>query len=426
LKRYRYLRIVLLTSAFVFTDVAAIDLDMSFSQSVFSSSNILHVPENSPEQVLEDSEEVISTSSVSINLNDDSSEVDSSFDLVLNYLDYQNDIISDTSRASLKSSFLWTITPKHYSWYFEDNYTQTQKDPSLVFSDANVQNVNQFVTGPELEWVVGDSILHLDSYLTDYNFSETDNDNASVVSNFKWGKKMPSGMTFDVTYSTKIVSYEESDKYDDYSQSTAGVNFKYKKKVNSFDIFYGLTELDKDESKDTSFTSARVAFKRQMSRRSSITLNHSNKLSDSSGSVDQFGTPLAGVFVDNKTTFAYTRTSSSFGLTVQLEEQSKKDTDIYLVDESFNQNIVLTRRLAARSQLQISYSDRRHIFKNDPDESASGNYQDDIFVSKIDYSKRLSKRMSFNIFVSDMFVKSSETGRQYEDKKVGFTFSVSR
>ena len=426
MKLNRCFRVTIIASSFVFTDVVAVNMDMSFSQSVLNSSNILHLPDNLPEAVLEKSEEVISTSTVNVKLIDDSSRVDTSFDLALNYLDYQEDIISDTSRATLKASFLWTITPKHYSWLFEDSYTQTQKDPSLVFSEANIQNVNQFVTGPEFEWVIGDSAIHLDSYLTDYNFSETDNDNSSVVSNFKWGKKIPGGMTFDVTYSTKIVSYEKNDIYDDYSQSTAGVDFKYNKKVNSFDVFYGVTKLDKDGSNDDSFTSARATFKRQMSRQSSITLKHTNKLSDSSGSVDEFGTPLDGVFVDNKTTLAYTRMSSSFGLSMELEEQSKKDTDIFLIDESFNQKIVLTRRLAARSQIQISYSDRRRIFKNDPDELATGNYEDNVFESKIEYSKRLSKRMSFKLFVSDLFVKSTDENRQYNDKKTGFTFSVSR
>ena len=427
LKFHLSFRVILLASSFVFTDVIAVNMNMSFAQNVLSSSNILHLPDYFPKEALELSEEVISTSTVNIKLVDDSTEVDTSFDLVLNYLDYQEEkFIADTSRATLKASFLWTITPKHYSWYFEESYTQTQKDPLIVSSEANVQNVNQFVTGPEFEWVVGDSMLHLDSYLTDYNFSETDNDNVTVVSTFKWGKKMPSGMTFDVTYSTKIVSYEESDIYNDYSQYTAGVDFKYKKKLNSFDVFYGLTELDKDGSNDDSFTNARLTFKRQMSRSSSFTLNHTNKLSDSSGSLDEFGTPLNDVFVDNKTTLAYTRSSSAFGLSLQLEERSKKDIDEYLVDEGFNQNIVLTRRLAARSQLQISYSDRRRIFKKDPDQFAAGNYEDNFYESKVEYSKRLSNRMSFKIFVSDLFVKSTDINRQYNDKKAGFTFSISR
>lgn len=405
---------MVLTPASVF----AFNLDMSFSQAVTKSSNFLHIPEINKDQILE---ETINTSSVNVKLNEDSSEFNTTFDLNLSYLDYDSNIIGDVTRNSLKSSVLWIITPKHYSWYFEDNYTQTQTDPSKVFSEANLQNVNQFVTGPELEWEIGDSVLHLDSYLYDYDFSQTDNDNSNVVSHLTWGKKIITGMMLDLTYSTKFVSYEDPDQFDDYNQSTAGVSLKYKRNINNYDVFYGKTILNRDGVLDQRFTDAHFIFSRQLSRYSVLSINYSNKISDSSGSLDEFGTSLDSVFVDENSSISYSRSSGTFGLELLYVDQNKNDTDSSDIDQRIVQSIVLSRKMAARSQFLVSYSDTNHLVDN-----SVVSYEDDFYESKLEYVKRFNNKITLKVFVSDLFVKSNDVARQYVDKRAGLTFAISR
>jgi len=414
----RFIILVLLNlQVFFSVNVRAITFDYGFSQSIESSSNILLVPEVLDNGEYEDTTNI---STIYLRVNEDSADFKGFVDLNVNYIDFEKNVASDVTRNHLNSDFLWTITPGHYSWLLNDSYTQTRTDPSLLFNESNTQNVNVLGTGPRFEWKVQDNVIYLDSYVYNYNYSVTDNDSTNIVSSLRWSKKMPSGMKMSLNVSTTIVSYDNPDEFTDYDKSSTGVSFQYIREINSFDIFYGKTFLNSDDVSRNEFSNSNILFSRKLSRFSKVDITYINGLSDQNDAIDTGGTVLSGVFVNKRSAISYQRESSGLGLNINVFDGERKSSDTGYLDAQKGSEISITRALSPRSRIQISYSDAQSKVNGGVE------YDDDTYNKRLEYIKRFNNRFSLKMFVSELFVKSSDVLRQYTDKRVGITFSISR
>ena len=402
-------------------DLLAANYNVSFSHTIENSSNVQLIPNDFIDLNLDvDYDDTINSSLIYVNFNEDSSGVKATVNYSINYLDYENNIASDVTRNNLKSEVLWRITPGYYSWLFVDNFTQTRTDPSLVFSEANTQDVNEFITGPKFEWRVGDSTINLESSIHDYDYSETDNDSSDITTNLRWGKKMPSGMNLYLKYSTKYVTYE-NDALEGYSHSSVGVNFSYQRVTNNLDIFYGRTFLNSDDVDKNEFSNFSITYRRQISRSSFIRLVHTSGLNDQNDSIGSAGTVLNGVFVNTTSSINYNRTSSSLDFDIKFFQQNRKDSDTGSSDAKSGGEISLSRILDPRSQIRLSYKESHDRVNN-----VLVLYDDNVVESRLEYSKLFNNKLSLRVYASDIYVESSKSFRGYSDKRVGVTFSISR
>ena len=400
------------------TPVFALKLSYGVSQAYETTSNPLHLPVPEDDDTFED---VLAVSSVFLKVKEKTSILKSDVDLKISYLDYADDISSDLTRRNLKSSFLWFITPGYYSWYLVDNITQSVKDISLTSSEENTQDVNAFTTGPMLEWKLGNSKLKLNSYISTYTYEETNNDSKNVNSSLTWANELPSGLNLDMSYSTKFVSYDEDQIYSNYDQSTVGVSFKYKKKTNSLDVFFGRTFLNSDDLSESVFSQRRIKFKRTLSRFSSLSLEHSGGLSSKEESLIDGDTVLSGLHESLQTSLTYKRVGNVYGGGVKITEIEKKNVDSDALDNKQVGSVDIYRLMSSKSKISFIYGQSMNEVK-----VGATQYETDETTKKITYIKLFNNKLSFSIHVSEVNVESENVFRQYTDKRAGITLSIQR
>ena len=417
--RYQLLIFLMIIVNFFYCDsVYALKLNYGMSHSYESTSNPLYLPIPEDDDTFED---VLVTSSVFIKAKEKTSSLKSDVDLKLSYLDYANNISSDQTRKNLKSSFLWVITPSYYSWYLTDNITQSVKDASLVSSDENKQDVNAFTTGPRLQWKIGNSLLKLNSYVSNYSFEATNNDSNNVNSSLTWVNNLPSGVKLDVSYATKYVNYEEDQIYGNYDQSTVGVGIKYKKKTNELEASYGRTFLNSDELSESVFSQRKIKYKRIMSRFSSLSLEHSSGLSSKEESLADGDTLLSGLHENLQTSLVYKRAGNVFGGSIKLTDTEKKNIDSGILDDKQAGSINIYRLMSSRSRISILYSQAENDVK-----TSGTQYQSTEITKKVSYIKLFNNKLSLSVHLSEVNMDSDNFFRRYTDKRAGLTLSIQR
>ena len=68
------------------------------------------------------------------------------------YDNYGDNIVADLTRLNLEAYGNWTIVPETFSWIVEDYYGQTFRNVLQPGTSNNLQNVNVFSTGPDLNF----------------------------------------------------------------------------------------------------------------------------------------------------------------------------------------------------------------------------------------------------------------------------------
>lgn len=410
---------ILIVFSMVWGNLQALVLDAGATQSYETTSNIFKVPDDGSNVVVP-TEESIRISGVYLKANEVAAGLNANLELNINYMDFVNNIASDVTRSSLKSDANWVIREGRYSWYLRDTFSQTRIDTSLNFNENNIQDVNELVTGPVFEWAVSGNALKLSSYIYSYDYSETDNDNSSVITNLTWSRIIPGGKELYLKYTTKVVSYETNSELNDYDQSTIGLGFKYSKRVDKVDVFLGKSALSGDSGND--YTTASFLYKRKTTRRSNISLGYKKRLSDNNNAQDSFGTPLTGVYIEKVSSLNYQTSGITTGYDLKYEERIREDSIENDEDVRITKTLTMYMNISAKSRMDLSYIDTQ----NQIDSGSLQSYENKMYTSKISYVKKLNNKMSFVGFVSEELVVSTISENQYNDKRVGFTFSISR
>lgn len=419
-KRYvTFIAYSVLVFVIVLKPVWGLKLNYSFSQSFDNSTNLLKIPDVLYNDKFENT---INITSVNLKIDEQSNDLKSFIKYNVDYMDYgNNDLVNDLTRNNLEAELSWILSPGHYKWFFKDIYTQSRIEPSLLFNETNTQDVNQFITGPELEWKVNSSSIYLDSYIYDYNYSETKNDNKSIVTTLRWNKKISSGMDVFVKYSTKFLTYENEDLFNNYDQSSLVVGYAYKRNTNDLNISYGKIYVDSEDLSQDEFSDVQFNFRRQMSRFSILDLSYSSGISDQNDSIEDAGTVLSGVYEDRVSSVTYHRMSNRFGFDLKLTKREKLDKDKGYSDILEGSAVTLSSLLSPRSQIRLVYNDSKIVA-----ESNLLNYEDNIYETRLEYSKSFNNKLSLRIYVSDLVSRSTDVFRQYKDERYGVALSFSR
>lgn len=400
----------------------ALKFNFGVSQSYEDISNVLHVPDfivdAAPDDFFRDT---LVTSSLFLEFKEDSSVLKSTVDLKVNYLDYVDDVSSDLTRNDVNSTFLWEITPGYYSWYLVENIVQSQTDVSLVVSEENTQDVNEFLTGPRFNWQLGSSTLKLNSYINNYTYSSTDNDSTSLVTELIWRNELASGVKLDMKYATRYVSFDNDQVYDSYDRSTIGAGLQYQKKTHNIDVFLGKTFLNSENVDDSVFEDERITLTRNLSRYSSLVFLYSNGLSSRDESLSTGGTFLNGVFFSKETVLTYKRSSDVFGLEVKITQRERNNIDTATTDDTRADEITFYRVLTSRSKLDFTFGEVTNTVQ-----VGTENHIDTTYVKKVRYIKRFNNKLSFSAHVGELDVVSDDPNRQFNDIRLGITISIER
>lgn len=178
---YMKLSLISLLCLFVHTNtVNALEFNYGLVLEAGSSTNITQIAT----PVRDEFSEIVRGS---FNVNEDAVDIKAQVNLTTEVTNYRNDIEDDFNQSDLFVNVLWTLSPNHYEWYFQDIYTHTAVDLFLTNTASNRQYVNALTTGPNFIWRFGKTDnLQMRPRIEDFKYQSSTLNNRRYSAVLEW------------------------------------------------------------------------------------------------------------------------------------------------------------------------------------------------------------------------------------------------
>ncbi len=118
------------------------------------------------------------------------------------YENYAGNILADRTRLNLQAYANWTIAPESFSWTIEDYYGQIFQDVLGSPTPNNLQNVNVFSTGPDLNFRINPVNRLFTGFRVGNYYAERTNIDSNRYFGFGgWNHKVSSTTDVSLNYS---------------------------------------------------------------------------------------------------------------------------------------------------------------------------------------------------------------------------------
>jgi len=366
---------------------------------------------------VETTDENIHSANINLSVDELTSKIDMQLDLTLNYLDYENNILNDEYRNTLSTSIRWVIRPQQYYWNLIDRYRQITINSQEPLSDINSQDVNEIITGPLFRWQVGrGSWLELEIESQNYYYEESLFDNNRLSGRVAYTRQVSPAINLGMHYELLLVEYsDENLSGEDNQQNNLFVDFRYSRALNELVINAGYTEIERENEFAVSTSSTLISYNRQVSRTSSFALRYRDMLTDRSASViDNDLTALSTLFYETESSLTMSRAIGSYDWDLVFSEIEREDTATSDSESLTNILLSVTTGLSARSQIELSTSDRNSeitLVSQSP-------INEDVLEHRFQYRYLMSRRATLTFDLSQVVRDSEDDNRDFEDNRI--------
>jgi hypothetical protein len=144
----------------------------------------------------------------------------------LSYWDFVNHTFGSQLVGGANGGVLLTLLPERFTWIVHDNFGQIAADPTAVVTPGNMQNVNLFSTGPNINLPLGGSVnsLELQGLYSKANYGTTDQNNYQYLGSVALQHKLSPKMTVSLTGTDTHTVYEESVSGFDVREASLGLD----------------------------------------------------------------------------------------------------------------------------------------------------------------------------------------------------------
>jgi len=409
-----------------FNKAYSAEIDYALGVEVGASSNVRQVA--NPE-----GDEVFESVRGSIFLNENTADLIATVNLTTQATNYQKNIQDDFNQSGLYASALWTLSPNHYEWYFQDIYTQTAIDLLQTNLPSNRQSVNALSTGPNFIWRFGKAnTIRIEPRVEGFRYDIEELNNNRLNTTFDW-VYAPSKNT---TYS--LLSRYEKTKYtalnsnaSDFDLFDTSLRFTYANNKNSIELEGGIIKIESNSFGDQKDNQYRLLFINQRTKSSAVTIEVNKYVTDTSRSITSVNTSDTAdtgdtgllttsndLFVSDRALIDYNRRFREAELSIGIS----RGADDYFSQNSLDRDIknayVQTRWNNDRSsEISFQYSIRELEYS----EQVNGIRIDDDTYGQLDYRYRINKNIFYVISYSIIQRDSSATGLSFEDKRILFS-----
>lgn len=199
----------------------------------------------------------------------------------LAYRNYFDDAYDEDLRGGVDATVTYWFAPERFSWVIQDNLGQAFIDPRNVDTPDNQQNANFFSTGPDLRLPIGDrtSVL-LSGRWSQASYEEFDADNQRFTGTLGLERRLSERSSLSVNATAERVEYDNEVLNSNYDRQSGYVALQSEGARTTLAVQAGYTALhDFGDTTDGPLLDVRLT--RQMSPRTTLTLNAGTALTDS-------------------------------------------------------------------------------------------------------------------------------------------------
>lgn len=248
--------------------------------------------------------------------------------------DYQDDIYGDETLFNMKSSLLWEISPRRFTWTVDDTYEQTRISATLADTPDNRANVNVFSTGPDFYIRFSPvQTLALGARAGNVYTGDANADSDRFSGSARWLYQATSIAVYSLNYEILDVNYEDSAVNQNYSSHNLFLRADYRPSRSQYTIDLGTTRINTDQGEDLDGTLARFSWFRQLTSDSNFGMSASGEFRDAGADIltaSTATTPSAAltsgeitsdVYYVKRGSLFYNRRGTRFGLDLSLYAQ---------------------------------------------------------------------------------------------------------
>lgn len=279
----------------------------------------------------------------------------------LAYRNYFDDAYGRNLAGGADATVTYWFAPERFSWVLQDNFGQALIDSRNVDTPDNQQNANFLSTGPDFRFPIGDrtSVL-VSGRWSDASYEETDADNQRLSGTLGLERRLSERSALSVNATAERVEYDNAVLNSNYDRQSGYLAFNTEGARTRLGLQAGYTALH-DFGDTTDGPLFDVTLTRQMSPRSTLSLNAGTNLTDSAEAMrrDQriTGIELDGglsilstdAFQSDYVSIAWAlegvRTSADLAVNWRSEDH-KREVD--LNRDSVGATATLTRRIGQR------------------------------------------------------------------------------
>jgi len=337
-------------------------------------------------------------------------------DLVGNfaYYKYLDEEFDSELLGNFAGNARFMLVPERFEWVVSDNFGQVLNDPFLPATPNNRENMNHFVTGPDVIVPFGSNTrLRAGARygMTMYEHQPFDSD--TVMGQLSLERQLSAFSAVSLNGSVQQVNYDESALNGDYDQTETFVRYSAQGARTNLSVDAGYTALNQDAT-DTTHSGLlfRLDLSRRLSASSIVSLSGGHEFANSAGAFagGQVGLPTnIGAapgrqsnqpFMDDHVRLGYSfnRQRTGFSLSAYRSDRSYKDQPG--LDQTLTSLTAgVTRELTPRTTLSIDGTYGRGNFEQE------GDYTD--LSGGVSLRWRLSQRVSLG-FSYDHFDRDSD------------------
>lgn len=201
----------------------------------------------------------------------------------LRYRKYFDDSYDEELMGGLDGLLTYWFLPERFSWVVEDNFGKALIDPRAVETPDNRQNTNYFSTGPDFQLPIGDrTALTLSGRWSDASFEESDAGNQRLSGNVGLLRSLSERSSISLNATVERIEFDDEVFGGNYDRKSAFVAYETRGARTAVNLQAGYTELEFRDSDDTTDGPLfDLTVERELSPRSTLTLNAGTSLTDS-------------------------------------------------------------------------------------------------------------------------------------------------
>lgn len=199
----------------------------------------------------------------------------------LRYRKYFDDSYDEELMGGLAGTLTYWFLPDRFSWVAEDNFGTALIDPRAIDTPDNRQNTNYFSTGPDFRLPIGDRTeLLLSGRWSDATFGESDADNQRLTGNVALLRHLSVESAVSLNTMAERVEFDDQTVNSNYDRQSAFIGYDTRGAHTTLALQAGYT-LMHDFGDTTDGPLFDLTITRELSARSTLTLNAGTNLTDS-------------------------------------------------------------------------------------------------------------------------------------------------
>lgn len=225
----------------------------------------------------------------------ESRRLTANIDIDLDHRFYSVEGVDDETVGFATADALLTLIPGFIDWFAEYEFGTVQTDPFGVNRPGNRGNINAWSTGPNFHMELGTvTALELQGRYMETGYEAIDLDNSTLQGNLAVQRSISTNRTVSLNLTADRTEYESAVQETKFDRQSAAIGFDSVAARGTLGLRIGYNEVH-DAGRVLDGTMLNVSFTRELTPRSTFSLDYDQRISDAGDLFRRFGEQQRGV-----------------------------------------------------------------------------------------------------------------------------------